>query len=53
MENIVSGYSDIAPVDTGLNYGEYAIGEDINGVNRIILIQFMKDYNGMWRLEGM
>ena len=53
MQSIVSGYTDIAAVDIGLSYGEYAVGEEIDGTSRIFLIQFMQDYLGVWRLEGM
>jgi hypothetical protein len=53
MNSIVSGYTDIAAVDIGLTYGEYAVGEEIDGSSRIFLIQFMQDYKGVWRLEGM
>ena len=53
MSNIVSGYTDIAAVDVGLTYAEYAVGEEIDGSSRIFLIQFMMDYQGVWRLEGM
>jgi len=53
MDSIVSGYTDIAAVDIGLTYGEYAVGEEIDGSSRIFLIQFMQDYQGVWRLESM
>ena len=29
------------------------VGEEIDGSSRIFLIQFMQDYQGVWRLEGM
>ena len=53
MRNIVAGYTDISAVDIGLTYGEYAVGEQIDGTSRIFLIQFMQDNQGVWRLEGM
>ena len=53
MKSIISGYSNLEPVDTGLTYGEHAVSEVVDGTSRIFLIQFMQDYNGVWRVEGM
>ena len=50
---IVSSYSSLQRVDVSEEIGEYAINRTIDGVNRIFLIYFLKDTDGVWRLDSM
>jgi len=53
MPQIVASYS--AP-QTGLisdALGEYAINRMVSGVNRIFFIYFVKDVDGIWRIDSM
>ncbi len=33
--------------------GEYVIGRTINGVKQIFFIYFLRDIDGVWRLDSM
>ena len=53
LPQIVASYS--VP-QTGLisdALGEYAINRTIGGVNRIFFIYFVKDVDGVWRIDSM
>jgi hypothetical protein len=53
MPAIVPGFSALETVETGLSHAEYAIGETIDGTDRVFLIQLLRDYRGVWKVEGM
>lgn len=53
MPQIVASYSPLRRVSISENIGEYAINRTINGRNKIFLIYFLKDQDGVWRLDGM
>ena len=53
MPTIVPGFSPPQTVETGLTYAEYAIGETIDGTDRVFLIQLLRDARGVWKVEGM
>jgi len=35
------------------SYAEYALNATVNGENRLFLIYFLKDADGVWRVEAM
>lgn len=53
MSQIISSYSSLRRVSISQSIGEYAIVRPYNGQNRIYLIYFLKDADGVWRVEGM
>lgn len=53
MPAIVGTYSPIKTVTSSYEIGEYAVNRTINGVNRIFFIYFVRDENGVWRLDSM
>ena len=53
MPAIVSGFSALETVETGLSHAEYAVGETIDGVERVFLIQLLRDTQGVWKVDGM
>jgi len=53
MNDIVSGYSNLEPLDVGLTYSEHAMSEVVEGTSRVFLIQLLQDNDGVWRLDGM
>ncbi len=53
MSEIISSYSPLRGVTVAPGYAEYALNRTINGENRIFLIYFLKDADGVWRLDAM
>ncbi len=53
MPAIVAGFSALETVETGLSHAEYAVGETIDGTDRVFLIQLLRDARGVWKVEGM
>ncbi|MCP4278327.1 MAG: hypothetical protein GY779_18450, partial [Gammaproteobacteria bacterium] len=53
MNDIIPNYTAIVPVDIALTLGEYAVGEQIDGIDRVFFIQLLQDIFGVWRVEGM
>lgn len=53
MPAIVNTFSPLQRVSISEHVGEYAVNHTIGGVNRIFLIYFLQDANGIWRLDSM
>ena len=53
MPQIISSYSSLQRVSISENIGEYAVNRMITGQNKIFLIYFLKDADGVWRLDSM
>ncbi len=53
MPLIVTSYSSLRRVSISESIGEYAVNRTINGRNKIFLIYFLKDQDGVWRLDAM
>lgn len=53
MAEVVASYSPIRGVSIGGSVAEYGINRTINGENRLFLIYFLKDKDGVWRLAAM
>jgi hypothetical protein len=50
---IIASYSPLRRVLISEDIGEYAIVRNFNGQNRIYLIYFLRDADGVWRVDGM
>mgnify|MGYP000238684870 CR=1 FL=1 len=50
---IVASYSPLQRVSISEDIGEYATNRTINGVDSIFFIYFLKDGDGVWRLDSM
>ncbi len=53
MAAIVATFTSFRGVSVAEGYAEYALNATINGENRLFLIYFLKDADGVWRLEAM
>lgn len=53
MAEIVASYSPPARVSVSQDIGEYAVVRLHNGQKRVYLIYFLKDADGVWRVDGM
>jgi hypothetical protein len=53
MTQIVPGYSLLVQGDLSSDVAEYALTRTINGVKRIYFIYFIRDPDGVWRLDSM
>lgn len=53
MPGIVASYSPLQRVSISGTVGEYAVNRVVNGKNRIFLIYFLMDADGVWRLDSM
>ncbi len=53
MAQIVASFSPMARVSLSENIGEYAVTRDYNGKKRLYLVYFLRDMDGVWRLDGM
>jgi PKD repeat protein len=53
MPGIVASYSALQRVAVSTDMGEYALNRTIDGRNRLFLIYFLRDYDGLWRLDAM
>lgn len=50
---IIASYSPLRRVSISENIGEYAINRTYLGQNRVYLIYFLKDADGVWRMDEM
>ena len=50
---IVASYSPLQRLSVSETIGEYAIQRAANGQNRVYLIYFLKDTDGVWRVDEM
>lgn len=50
---IVSSYSALQNVFVSSSMGEYAVNRVIDGVDQIFFIYFLRDSDGVWRLDSM
>lgn len=53
FSQIISSYSPLQPVSLSESIGEYAINRTIDEVNRIFLIYFLQDVDGVWKIDSM
>lgn len=53
MPEIIASYSPPQRVSITSDIGEYAINRTVNGENRVFLIYFLRDADGVWRLDAM
>ncbi len=53
MPQIIASYSPLRRVSITGEIGEYAINRTIGGRNKLFLIYFLKDDDGVWRLDAM
>jgi PKD repeat protein len=53
MPQIIASYSPLRRISISESIGEYAVNRTINGRNKIFLIYFLKDPDGVWRLDTM
>ena len=50
---IVASYSPLRQVEFSSDIGEYAVTRMVEGQKRLYLIYFLKDGDGVWRLDAM
>ena len=50
---IIASYSPLRRISITESIGEYAIVRPYNGQNRVYLIYFLQDVDGVWRVDGM
>lgn len=53
MTEILNSWSPLQESEITTQYAEFAVNRLINGVNRIFFIYFLKDQDGVWRLDTM
>jgi hypothetical protein len=53
LGNIVSTWSALQPSSLDGESAEYGLNKTIDGINRIFLIDFVFDSDGVWRLDSM
>ncbi|MHB8535100.1 MAG: hypothetical protein ACYDBW_06590 [Sulfuricaulis sp.] len=53
MGEIVASYSPLYRLSVTEDIGEYAIQRSYNGGSRVYLTYFLKDADGVWRVDGM
>ena len=53
MTQIVGSYSTLQRSQLGNGVCEYAVNRTIDGINRIFFISFVRDEDGIWRLDSM
>jgi hypothetical protein len=53
MAGIVASYSALNRMSLSPGLAEYWVSREINGETRILLIYFVRDADGVWRLESM
>ena len=53
MPQIIASYSPLHRISIFGEIGEYAINRTIGGTNNIFLIYFLRDSDGVWRLDAM
>lgn len=50
---IIASYSPLRRVSVSADIGEYAVVRRVNDQNRLYLIYFLRDTDGVWRVDGM
>lgn len=53
MAQIIASYSVPARSTISSGFAEYAVRRPNNGVNRIFLVYFTRDTDGVWRIDEM
>jgi hypothetical protein len=53
VTEIITSYSPIRGLSIGERVGEYGLNRTINGEKRLFLIYFLKNEDGVWRLNAM
>ena len=53
LPQIVSSFSAPQLVSVTSDVGEYAINRTIDGVDRIFFVYFLRDVDGVWRIDDM
>lgn len=53
MPQIIASYSPLHRISISGEIGEYAINRTIGGRDKIFLIYFLQDSDGVWRLDAM
>ncbi|MFQ5487862.1 MAG: hypothetical protein ACE5ET_05380 [Gammaproteobacteria bacterium] len=53
LPEIIASYSPLSRASISGDIGEYAITRTINGQNNLFLIYFLRDADGVWRLDAM
>ncbi len=53
LRRITSSFSPLRPSIIAGQYAEYGINRTIDGINRIFLIYFVQDNDGVWRIDSM
>lgn len=53
MPAIIGSFSPLQRASISSDVGEYASNRTIDGRNRLFLIYFLKDYDGVWRIDAM
>jgi hypothetical protein len=53
MPAIVASYSPLQRVSVSSEIAEFAVNRVIDGVNRVFLIYYVRDGDGVWRLDSM
>lgn len=50
---IVASYGLLIPIEIANEYATYAVTRTSNGVQRVYFIYFLKDEDGIWRIDSM
>jgi hypothetical protein len=53
MASIVASFSTRRLGTLSSELGEYAITRNLDGVTNVFFVYFVKDANGVWRLDSM
>jgi hypothetical protein len=53
MPEIVASYSAFRAASFSASFAEYGVTRIINGMNQLFLIDFVRDADGVWRLDAM
>ncbi|MCF6225547.1 MAG: thrombospondin type 3 repeat-containing protein [Xanthomonadales bacterium] len=53
MSEIIASYSSFQSVAIELDYGEYLLNRDIDGINRAFFIYLAPDNDAVWRIRSM
>lgn len=53
FSTILSGWSPLQRSRVTAEYAEYAINTTVGGIDRLFLIYFIQDEDGVWRLDSM
>ena len=53
MPQLVAGLSALTTLQIATSFGEYAINQIIDGVNRLYFVHLLLDADGVWRIDSM